>query len=173
MRLDRAATGSDRIGQSARRSRAERSSILIAAITLSVRIAQVDRISDSEHTARAAITATTNDAPRDGAVLVRAADTPFIGVQRALVNELDRDGVDVRVDDDLGFMFGYGRTASPEDTDTVWYVSEGGQYTSLLSDAPGADELWSTTPLAPPRNKSCARSSASSRQRSRTRVATI
>ncbi len=123
--------------------------ILVAAVTLSVRIAQVDRISDSEHTARAAITATTNDVPRDGAVLVRATDTPFIGVQRALVNELDRDGVDVRVDDGLGFMFGYGRTASPEDTDTVWYVSEGGQYTSLLSDAPGARELWSTTPLTP------------------------
>ena len=121
--------------------------VVIASITLSVRIGQTDRISPSEAVARAAINAVEPQLDPKTRVIVRAADTPFIGVQRAVVNELDRKGDTVRVDDDLGFMFGYGREAKAADADQIWYVTENGFHTSQLAAAPGADVLWATTPL--------------------------
>jgi hypothetical protein len=121
--------------------------IVIASVTLSVRIGQTDRISPSEAIARRAIAAVEPKLDRRTRVIVRAADTPFLGVQRAVVNELDRKGDAVRVDDNLGFIFGYGREARPSDSDQIWYVSENGFHTSQLAAAPGAEVLWSTTPL--------------------------
>jgi hypothetical protein len=121
--------------------------VVVASITLSVRIGQTDRISPSEAVARAAISAVEPKLDPRTRVIVRAADTPFLGVQRAVVNELDRKGDDVRVDDNLGFMFGYGREARADDADEIWYVTENGFHTSQLAAAPGADVLWAITPL--------------------------
>jgi hypothetical protein len=122
--------------------------VVIASITLSVRIGQTDRISPSEAIARRAINAVEPKLDPHTRVIVRAADTPFLGVQRAVVNELDRKGDAVRVDDNLGFMFGYGREARADDVDQVWYVTENGFHTSQLAAAPGAEVLWATTPLS-------------------------
>ena len=73
---------------------------------------------------------------------MRDADIPLIGIERAIVNEFDRDGVPVKVDEGLGYQFGYSRTARPETVDEVWYVVELGQSLSLLADLPGATVLW-------------------------------
>ena len=79
---------------------------------------------------------------------MRDADIPLIGIERAIVNEFDRDGVPVKVDEGLGYQFGYSRTAWPETVDEVWYVVELGQSLSLLADLPGATVLWNASPLS-------------------------
>ena len=89
----------------------------------------------------------------DGSVLVRAPDTAFRGLQRAVVNELDRAGIDVRVDSELGFQFGESRVSTANDVDRVLYVVEGGQYLSVLSAEPGAEVLWQAPALAPAEEK--------------------
>lgn len=122
--------------------------VVVASVTTSVRIAQVDEVSDAEPVAREALAAADSSLGDGRRVLVRAAGVGFLGIERTIVNELDRDGVDVVVDEDLGFQFGYSRTASPGEVDEVWYVMEGGEYLSALSGAPGARVLWETSPLS-------------------------
>ena len=110
-----------------------------------------DNVSPEERITREALAAIddrVDGSPRPR-ILVRDADVPLIGIERALVNELDRDGVPVKVDDGLGFQFGYSRTARTEDVDEVWYVVENGQSLSLLADLPGAEVLWNASPLDP------------------------
>ena len=123
--------------------------VVIASVTLSIRIVNTDNVSPEERITREALAAIddrVDGSPRPR-ILVRDADVPLIGIERALVNELDRDGVPVKVDDGLGFQFGYSRTARPEDVDEVWYVVENGQSLSLLADLPGAEVLWNASPL--------------------------
>ncbi len=81
-------------------------------------------------------------------ILVRDADIPLIGIERGDRQRVDRDGVPVKVDEGLGYQFGYSRTARPETVDEVWYVVELGQSLSLLADLPGAMVLWNTSPLS-------------------------
>jgi hypothetical protein len=123
--------------------------VVVASVTLSVRIAQVDDVSDAEPLARDALAAVEPSLADGRRVLVRAAGVGFLGVERTVVNEFDRDGANVAVDEDLGFQFGYSRTATPEEVDEVWYVMEGGEYLSVISAAPGARLLWDTSPLPP------------------------
>lgn len=118
--------------------------IAFASVAGSVRIAQVEDVNEGQALAIDALEAIGN--PR-GIVLVREAGIPFMGLQRAVVNELDRAGADVRVDDDLGFQFGYSRAATVGEVDEVWYVAESGQYTSLLTGASGARVVWANDPL--------------------------
>ncbi len=121
--------------------------VVVASVTLSVRIAQVDDVSDAEPLAREALAAADSSLVDGRRVLVRSAGVGFLGIERTIVNELDRDGANVAVDKDLGFQFGYSRTASPDDVDEVWYVTEGGEYLSVLSAAPGARVVWVSSPL--------------------------
>jgi hypothetical protein len=121
--------------------------VVVASATLSLRIAQVDDVSDAEPLAREAVASVRSSLPDDHRVLVRAAGVGFLGIERTVVNELDRDGASVFADEDLGFVFGRSRTATPEEVDEVWYVTEGGEYLSVLAAAPGARVLWESTPL--------------------------
>jgi hypothetical protein len=124
--------------------------VVVASVTSSVRIAQVDDVSDAEPLARDALAAADSSLVDGRRVLVRSAGVGFLGIERAIVNELDREGANVAVDEDLGFQFGYSRTARPSDVDEVWYVTEGGEYLSVLSAAPGARVLWVSSPLSAP-----------------------
>jgi hypothetical protein len=82
-------------------------------------------------------------------VLIRHAGTALGGLEGALIDELDRRGVPVRVDADRGYQFGERRGARPDQVDQIWYALESGTYTTLLSKAPGADVIAATTPLGP------------------------
>jgi hypothetical protein len=122
--------------------------VLIASLTLSYRVATTDRVSEPERVARSAIAATTSEIAASRGVIVRPGDTPFVGVERALVNEFDRKDLPVKVDENAGFQFGYSRTARPEEVDQVWYVVENGASFSMLAAAPGARVLWNSSPLS-------------------------
>jgi hypothetical protein len=122
--------------------------VVVASVTSSMRIAQVEDVSDAEPLAREALAAANSSLADGRRVLVRAAGVGFLGIERTIVNELDRDGANVFIDEQLGFLFGYSRTATPDDVDEVWYVMEGGQYLSVLSTALGARELWESSPLS-------------------------
>jgi hypothetical protein len=127
--------------------------VLLAAIVVfssvagSVRIAQRGEVSTAEPLARTMLAHIQQEHEPTGSVLVRAPDVPFLGLERTVVNELDRSGATVRVDTDLGFQFGYTRTATPSQVDQVWYVVEKGQYLSVLAALPGARVLWATAAL--------------------------
>jgi hypothetical protein len=121
--------------------------VAFSSITMSVRTAQWGDVSNAEPVARAMLTQLHREHQPTGSVLVRAPDVPLLGLERTIVNELDRSGATVRVDTDLGFQFGYSRTAKPAQVDEVWYVIEKGQYLSVLAALPGARVLWATSPL--------------------------
>jgi len=122
--------------------------VVVASVTSSVRIAQADDAIDAEAFARAAAAAADSSLPDGRRVLVAAAGIGYLGVERAVINELDREGADVVVDEAFDFQFGYSRTASRDDVDEVWYVLEGGEYLSVLSGEPGARVLWENSPLS-------------------------
>jgi len=115
-----------------------------ASIATSIRIGQADDVNTGQ---ALSIEALQSVGEPEDAVLVRAAGIAFLGLHRAVVNELDRDGADVRVDKALDYQFGSSRGATPAEVDEIWYVAEAGQFLSLLTAAPGARELWVSTPL--------------------------
>lgn len=121
--------------------------VVVASVASSVRIAQADKGAEADPLTGEALAAADSSLADGRRVMVRAAGVGFLGIERTIVNELDRDGADVSVDEDLGLIFGYSRTASPDDVDEVWYVAEGGEYLSVLSGAPGAHVLWESSPL--------------------------
>jgi hypothetical protein len=127
--------------------------VLFSSVTLSVRATQWGEVSPVEPIARAMLSRLQREHEPRGSVLVRAPDVPFLGLQRTVVNELDRSGANVRVDTDLGFQFGYTRTATPSEVGEVWYVVENGQYLSVISGLPGARVLWETAALSPRREQ--------------------
>jgi hypothetical protein len=129
--------------------------VLASSITFAVDAARWGDVSPAEPLARVMLTRLraehlfgSRNEP-SGRVLVRAPDSPLIGLERTLVNELARSGAQVRVDTDLGFQFGYSRVATPNQVDEVWYVVEGGQYLSIVTGHPGARVLWETAALPP------------------------
>lgn len=129
--------------------------VLVSSITLAVDTAQWGDVSPAEPVAVEMLARLRaehlyggrNEPP--GRVLVRAPESPLLGLERTVVNELARSGAKVRVDTDLGFQFGYSRVASPDQVDEVWYVVEGGQYLSVFTGLPGARVLWETAALPP------------------------
>jgi hypothetical protein len=135
--------------------------VVVASVTLTIRIVDTPNVSPAEHITRDALAAVDGRVGATSRILVRDADIPLVGIERAIVNEFDRDGVPVKVDEGLGYQFGYSRTARPETVDEVWYVVELGQSLSLLADLPGAMVLWSASPLSaaeeaePRRSASC------------------
>jgi len=82
-----------------------------------------------------------------GRVLVRYSGSPLGGLHAAVVDQLAREGKAVYLDRDLGYQFGYTRTAVPADVGEVWYVTEESELYSLISRAPGAQVLAVSHPL--------------------------
>lgn len=122
--------------------------VVVASVTTSVRIAQVDDVSEAEPLAREAVAAAEASLPDGRRVLVRAAGVGYLGVQRTVVNELDRAGANVFVDEWFDFVFGEARTAHTGEVDEVWYVTEGGEYLSVLAAVPEARVVWESSPLS-------------------------
>jgi hypothetical protein len=71
-------------------------------------------------------------------ILVRGLGDTSLGFAQGLVDELDRDGVPVRVDEQFGYQYGEGRTAAPSDVDEVWYITPYGRYHPVLEALPSA-----------------------------------
>jgi hypothetical protein len=86
-------------------------------------------------TARAVFDEAARAAPANGAVLVRGLGGTTDGVAQGLVDDLDRRGVDVRVDPRYGFMYGDQRTADVGDVGEIWYVTQEGRHRAI-SDLP-------------------------------------
>jgi hypothetical protein len=78
-------------------------------------------------------------------VLVRGRG--IAGLPEAVVDELDRRGAPVRLDEELGYKWGEHRVATPESVSSVWYVVQQGVMVSLLTDLEGASVLARLTPL--------------------------
>jgi hypothetical protein len=89
------------------------------------------------------------DAPRDRPLLVRGMGSTTDGFAQGLIDDLDRDGVDVRVDPSVGYLYGEGRAAAPADVGTVWYVTQNGSNRDVLERYPQSRLLASLTPLRP------------------------
>jgi hypothetical protein len=82
-------------------------------------------------------------------VLVRGLGNSTRGLAQGLIDELDRDGVPVRVDTWYGYQYGDGRRATRADVDDVWYVAADGRFRSLASEHPGGRVIGYVTPFAP------------------------
>ena len=82
-----------------------------------------------------------------GSVLVRNVAPALRGVAPTLIDELDRNGVAVRVDAPAGAAWDESRVATPAEVDHVWIVTEDGTRGSLLRGSPGARVLAHTSPL--------------------------
>jgi hypothetical protein len=80
-------------------------------------------------------------------VLVRPAGASLRSLFDGVIDELDRHGVDVRVDPQLGRIFGGHRRATPQQADEIWYVTEEGSFVPALLAQPGARTVASTSPL--------------------------
>jgi hypothetical protein len=65
-----------------------------------------------------------------------------------LVDELDRDGVDVRVPHTVGRIYGGHRVGDIGSADEVWWVAEQGSLLPGLLAMPGARLITSTSPLS-------------------------
>jgi hypothetical protein len=123
--------------------------VVFSSGAIAVRTAQWGEVSRAEPLARAMLARLRAEQEPRGSVLVRAPDSPLLGLERTVVNELDRAGSTVRVDDGLGFQFGYSRVARPSAVQQIWYVVENGQYLSVVTGEPGARVLWATAALPP------------------------
>lgn len=83
----------------------------------------------------------------DGPVLVRLADSGFVGVGPGVLRWLEQNGVRSGVDESVGWVFG-DRTLAAGDAEVVWYVADTGWGLSLVSDLPGARVVAERSPLA-------------------------
>jgi|GEM_PF-1314191 hypothetical protein len=81
-------------------------------------------------------------------VIIRQGGSNPLGIEGGLFNALDRVGGWVRVDPERGFEFGRNRAARIRDVSEVWYVVEGGQFVSLLTELPGARVVAETSALS-------------------------
>ncbi len=83
-----------------------------------------------------------------GILRVRPVGTSLPSLFDGVVNELDRRGVDVRVDPERGRVFGSARTIARSVQVPIWYVTEAGsQVPVLLARYPGARVIADTSPL--------------------------
>ncbi|CAA9226456.1 MAG: hypothetical protein AVDCRST_MAG20-991 [uncultured Acidimicrobiales bacterium] len=87
-----------------------------------------------------------DEGPPPGPVLIRGSGLG--GIMEGVFDELDRQGVPMRVDREWGYKWGHGRVATPAEVDAVWYIVQDGHLVSDLTGRRGADELFRTTPLA-------------------------
>ncbi|MEP6623990.1 MAG: hypothetical protein ABJC79_06090, partial [Acidimicrobiia bacterium] len=91
-----------------------------------------------------------------GPVRVRAVGSSLPSLSDGVVNELDRRGVDVRVDPELGRIFGADRTIARSADVETWFVTEDGSRIPELLALPGARLLAARTPLSPGRERELA-----------------
>jgi hypothetical protein len=80
-------------------------------------------------------------------ILVRALGPTLGGFDQGIIDALDRDGAQVRVDEQYGFHFGDQRTATPAEVGEIWYVAQDGHYAGMVGDLPGARRVAYVTPL--------------------------
>jgi len=80
-------------------------------------------------------------------VLVRALGLTVGGFDQGIIDALDRDGVDVRVDRQYGYHFGRQRAATRAEVGEVWYVAQDGHYAIELGELPGARRVAYVSPL--------------------------
>jgi hypothetical protein len=123
--------------------------VLVAwpSLALAAAVARAPRREPFEPTAQHIIDQLAANGLPNQPVLVRYAGSPLLGLEGAIVDELDRRGVPVRVDEDRAFQFGDHRGAGANPPAEEWLVSEESVVTSLLSAQPGARTLAATTPL--------------------------
>lgn len=120
----------------------------ISAGTLAVDVLRDRPIDPTTHATRDILADLVAHGLPRGTVLIREGGINPLGLEGGVVDALDRQGVKVRVDRSRGVVFGNHRVTAGRDVSTVWYVVEGGQFLSLLSDLPGARVLASTSPLS-------------------------
>lgn len=124
----------------------------LRALPLTVQVATspptVSRFEGIEEVTQRLIDETRARASRAGPIRVRAVGETMLGLQRSMVNGLDREGAEVRTGPGSAFQFGQRRT-SLRGVEEVWYAVEGGPWVEALAEAPGATVLASNSPLAP------------------------
>jgi hypothetical protein len=86
--------------------------------------------------------------PLHGIVRVRMAGSGA-SLFNGIINELDRRGVDVRVDPRRGRVYGERRTLARARPAVTWYVTQEGSLIPALLSNKGARLVASTSPLAP------------------------
>ena len=111
-------------------------------------IARTDHVA-SLHDDAAAVLDQAVDAPVRAPVVLRTFGIGLRGITEALVDRLDRDGVDVRVPPERGLVWGSHRVGTEDDAASEWIVLDNGVRGALLSRMPGARVVAHTTPLAP------------------------
>lgn len=84
----------------------------------------------------------------EGTVRLRLLGGALGGLHGGIVDELDREGVDLVVDPDEEFQLGPSRIAPPGD-EPVLYAVEDSLVTSLLASLPDAEVLFDSSPLDP------------------------
>ena len=122
--------------------------ILGGVIPVSRDILSTDHVA-SGHTCVSPIVSQLRDQHPSGRVLVRSVAPALWGVTQAVIDDLDRRGVNVVVDENLELLWGSSRVASVSQADEVWIITEDGMRGALLEVSPGAQVLASTSPLAP------------------------
>jgi hypothetical protein len=84
-----------------------------------------------------------------GGVIVRLDGDGLGGLQGGLVDELDRQGEPVFVDEAGAFQFGDQRGRTPDDVDEVWYALESRAAAEDLVERYGGEEIARYEPLGP------------------------
>ena len=120
--------------------------ILGGVVPITADIAGTDHVA-SLHDDVAAIVDQLDGRRPDGTVLVRNVAPAFRGVAPTIVDVLDRDGVDVRVDPRDALAFGEDRSGTVADADEVWIVTEDGVRGAQLRAVPGARTIARASPL--------------------------
>lgn len=145
---------------SPRRAATTLGTVLVVGIALWGAVDLALRINDVEPTpletraaALAAVLPTIRATPDARRVLVRPSGSTLRSLFDGVINELDRARVDVRVDPELGRIFGNQRRGTPDQVDEIWYVTEDGSTVPALLRQPGAHVLASTSPLSPAENR--------------------
>jgi hypothetical protein len=87
--------------------------------------------------------------PANTPVRVRFYGVGLPSMFDGIVNELDRAGVDIRVDPSLGRVFGSQRVIARTRPAETWYVIEEGSFLPNLVALPRARVIARTTPLSP------------------------
>ena len=80
-------------------------------------------------------------------VLIRGSG--LSGLMEGVLDELDRHGVPVRVDETWAYKWGDRRAVPADEVSEVWYVVQDGHLTSDLTGRPGGEVIFRTTPLPP------------------------
>jgi hypothetical protein len=125
-------------------------SVLVVIPSVALAVDAVDHpraISPYEPVARHFVDELTASGQPQGRVIARFVGSALGGVHAGLVDELDRRGTPVFVDEQPPYAFGYDRTTPVDDADEVWYVVEDGHALSLLTQRPDASVLVRTSPL--------------------------